>query len=397
MSKGRQLTPVSSLEFAVRAWEDLWYLIELRERARAALKQPLEFNPPRRALDNYRHFRKFLLHKQPDGKTLTMADFGAPSQPWFYSFWSHLPAVISGWSWNSRRVYHLQPGLQKVLEHTSLEGMTWEDIHLPFRSFAIHLSIPQKTANGRECDLILVHAGTDGTWAFATLRSDLRDYEQVNRDHLEKLLRKRKYSLLRNELDRVVPQIELLQGAFMMVGQNDKAETLLACVEKGTEQEWLRGTKTVGKDALKAVQVAMLRVAFGLPLYLSSLPSRHNNVQPTAKEDVGGQITFPSGKVDPRAISSEAELFTVSSRIDLSSIERLFFGLEGSEDEQKAVREWVHANRKSCHWQPGFWRRRPGYGDDPIAPKVVRVSPHLVAKDWLPEFALPGGTEAKVT
>jgi hypothetical protein len=380
----------------VRAWEDLWYLIELRERIRAAMNRPIEFTAPRRAVDNYRHFRQFLLHKLPEGKRLTLADFGAPSPPWHYSFWSHIPVVISGWSWNSRRVYHLQPELQRVLEHTTLEGMTWEDIQLPFNSFAIQLSLPQKLANGRECDVILVHVGTDGGWAFATLRSDLRTYERVDRVHLEKLLRQKRFPHLIAQLDRIVPAIELMQGAFLLVGEKDKREPILTCLEYAVQQESIRDKKSSDPERGKAVFVNMLRVAFGLPLYLSSLPSRHNNLQQVPKEEAGAQITFPSGTIDPRAISSEAELFTVSSRLNLSLIERLFFELEGTKAEQQAVKDWVHANRKSCHWQPGFFRRRPGFGNDPTAPKIVRVSPHLVAKDWLPEFALPGGTEAKV-
>jgi len=371
-------------------------MLELRDRVRIAIKQPTFFRAPKQCVDNHRYFRDFLFHRQPPGKTLTLPNFGAPTEEWRLSPWSHLPSLLAGWCWNSRRVYHLRPELQRVLEHTTLEQMTWEDIHPPFRSFAIQLSVPQKTGDNKDCDVILVHSDPNGAWGFATLRTDLRSYVQVNRSRLEKLLRQKRFPLLGSEIDRLLPEIELLQGAFLIVGGENKNKTLLESIAEASNNVLKRSSST-SKEHLDAMFASMLRVALGLPLYLSSLPPRQNPLEPTPpKEAATGRIYLPSGGLDPKAITNTAEVFTVSSQFKLSGLARLFFGLDGSEDEQRVVRDWVHANRKSCHWQPGYWRRRPRHGNDPTAPKVVQVEPHLVAKDRLPDFALPGGTLVKV-
>ena len=49
------------------------------------------------------------------------------------------------------------------------------------------------------------------------------------------------------------------------------------------------------------------------------------------------------------------------------------------------------------HWRCGHWRRSPGTGQDPTAPKNVRVSPSLVMEAALQEGEVPQGAVTKTT
>jgi len=388
----RTLPPVSSLEYSLRAWEDLWYLVQVRERVRAATHQPLLFGEKPRVVQNHRHFRDFLLNRYSGKRELTIDDFDAPTSKLHQSYWGHLHVVLSGWCGHSRRVYQVQPELQKVLEHTSLQGMTWEDIHLPFKAFAIELSFPLFTPGGAECDMILVNAGADDAyWTFATLRKDLRGYERVDRDHIEKQLKRGKNQRASQLVGSYLPVVEGLEGNFMTLGNQDKGEPILQSLERVTREEWERTGKRVSHAALMEKQVQMLRIAFGLPLYLSSLPVQKNHLEATPRTP-DDQVRLRSGLPDPNVISNHAEIFSVSNRFKLGRMERLYMGLEGTKEEQDAVRNSV-GREMSCHFHPGYWRRKPFCGNDPNAPRVVEVSPYIVRRDRLPEGSLPGGAQ----
>jgi hypothetical protein len=373
----------------------MWYLVHVSERLRAATKQPLLYSAHPRAVQNYVHFRQYLLNRLNGKREFTIDDFGPPDPKLLYSYWSYVPLLLSGWCGHSRRIYQIQPELQKVLEHTSLRDMTWEDIHLPFDAFAIELSFPLMNASGQECDMIVVNAGADrGQWTFAGLRKDLRGYKSVDRVHLEKLVKKGRNALASQEVTRLLREIELREGTlFTLAFGKDRNEPILECLDRITREEWERN-KVSTPEVLMERQVQILRIALGLPLYLSSLPVRENHLVATTQAP-GGQVSFTSGRPDPNAISNLAEIFAVTSKFKLGRKERLYMGLEGTEEEQAAVRASV-GREMSCHFHPGYWRRRPYHGKDPHAPKVVEVSPYIARRDRLPEGALPGGAAVAV-
>jgi len=127
---------------------------------------------------------------------------------------------------------------------------------------------------------------------------------------------------------------------------------------------------------------SMIRVVVGMCLYLKTLPSgspHQSEWRPVPR----------SGLPDPKAISNEAQVCTVSSCYKLTTQERVMLGLEGTKQE-KALYEL------SCHFRAGHWRRPPGMGSDPTAPKTVHVRPCIVRKDRLQEGELPGGSGAIV-
>src|SRR5580692_9645125 len=106
---GKTLAPVSALEYGLRAWEDIWFLVQMRERLRAATKQPLQYATNPRVVQNHPHFRQFLLNRYKGKRELRLGDFDAPDAQLNRSYWGHLHVPLSGWCGHSRRVYQLQP------------------------------------------------------------------------------------------------------------------------------------------------------------------------------------------------------------------------------------------------------------------------------------------------
>ena len=66
------------------------------------------------------------------------------------------PLSLLAWAKSSRRVYSMTRDLQALLDATSLEGVVWKDIKLPFDSFVLTLEQPLIDANGHKFDCAFV-------------------------------------------------------------------------------------------------------------------------------------------------------------------------------------------------------------------------------------------------
>ena len=89
---------------------------------------------------------------------------------------------------------------------------------------------------------------------------------------------------------------------------------------------------------------------------------------------------------DLSLVTREAEVCTISSCHKLTAKERAALGIDMKVGS-------VGGHEVRAHFRRGHWRRLPGYGDQPDAPKLVWVRPTLVRRDRLPRGALPGGAE----
>src|SRR3989344_844717 len=201
---------VERLEKCLRAWEDYWFLIEAANTILTATGKPL-LCPNERAVVRWSSFRKKLLkaRQQP----FDLLNFLAPRDKKFdNNLLAGFALPISQWCFNSRRVYHITEELQAVLNATSLEGVTWQDVSLPFFAYAIKLERPVVDIEGDYFDFIMVTAFTllDGNQSlpaieihFLSQRCD--QYEPLNEgnrqnirnrirnceyDHVEKLIRR---------------------------------------------------------------------------------------------------------------------------------------------------------------------------------------------------------------
>ena len=124
----------------------------------------------------------------------------------------------------------------------------------------------------------------------------------------------------------------------------------------------------------------LLRVVVGLVLYLKTLPADSRHVSPPTQP-------FRSGLPDRKVITNRWEVCNVTSVIPLTREERVFYGIEGNLEQQRQAKREL-----SCHFREGHWRRPPGKGDDPTAPRTVHVRPCIVRRDRLPkDGGLPAG------
>lgn len=385
------LHTVERLEKCLRAWEDWWYLIGILNRVlRSTGRAPLCSND--RAVTHWLDYRKFVLRHGVAGHTTNMSNFDAPADMpnGGEMFLTGLPIPILEWCGQSRRVYTIQAELQALLNATSLEGVRWSDVSLPFKAFALNLSQPFTDGELEvNYDFILLCAYIVGLpngqqiptvdlRAFATSCDLYEPLTEANRQNLSNRLRNREWEHVERLTWRFLNRIDCVLGSYFYLHAESFDELVTDTAQRVYDQgrvafaELLHGQPVAAWDT-------MIRITVGMCLYLKTLPSgssHQSQWRPAPR----------SSLADPRAISNEAQICTVSSCYTLTRPERVALGLEGTAEERRHY-------ELSCHFRQGHWRRPPGYGHLPDAPKTVHVRPCLVRKDRLQEGELPGGAE----
>lgn len=128
-------------------------------------------------------------------------------------------------------------------------------------------------------------------------------------------------------------------------------------------------------SGLLDVLLESTRLAAGLSLYLGMGGTE------CARSAADWKPSVESGRLT-RAITSEAQVCEVASMHRLSTAE--VAAIEG-------VSGHGSGNLVSAYFRRGHWRKKPGQGADPLAPKTTWVRPTLVCRDRLPEAGLPVG------
>lgn len=314
---------------------------------------------------------------------------------------------LAPWTFHSRRVFHLTEELQALLAATSLRGMKWSDVSWLFPSFVVILEQPIVGDSGK-ADCIVVNQAlyrNDRTQYVITsgelrlgdekvLYMRLLPRELCNIGKLSTTLKKQIESAIAakqwrrvcNLIDVTPESGQPISGLTFALDMNRVADELVTKSIKGLVLESgmpIDNRSTFRTSSLTEWNEAA-RIVVGMCLYLSTLPlkSPHRSNWTPARQQ--------SNKPDSLAVTSEAEVCTVSSVHTLTREEREVLGLEGAE------RQRAHYEVKT-HFRRGHWRRPPGMGDDPNALKIVWVKPTLVRRDRLPENALPSGAEAQLS
>ena len=122
----------------------------------------------------------------------------------------------------------------------------------------------------------------------------------------------------------------------------------------------------------------LFQIVFGFCLYLSSLPpqSAHRSAWQKA-------LDKHERKANPRGIINEAEVCSVSSTIYLTTEQ-----IELIESQE------TQAKREICpHFRRGHFRRPPGQGQNPEAPRTVAVAPTFVKRGLHEEGTLAAGAK----
>jgi len=145
---------VERLEKCLRAWEDWWFLLGVMNDVMVADRRPPVY-PNENAVLHWHQFRKRLLSLGQE--QIDIERFLPPKHKSFEnSTLANFAVPLSQWCLNSRRIYNLTEELQVILDATSLEGVTWQDVCLPFPAFAIKLDRPMIDVEGTRFDFIMV-------------------------------------------------------------------------------------------------------------------------------------------------------------------------------------------------------------------------------------------------
>jgi len=376
---------VDRLEKCLRGWEDFWFISGVYNSVISGSKAPLPLME-KRLIQQAPEFRKKLLGVQ--NQTLDLLDFvptrDCPLAP------KHsiptFPIYLHAWCQNSRRVYAIKRDLQAILNATSLEGVMWQDISFPFSAYTISLEQPIVRSDGRCYDFIVVHTHqlqladlSLPVIRLALFSNRSEEYQPLTakrRDEIMRMVTNREWSRLSKICDELLKRVNLT--SFTDFSFNGKALVEVTKTAQGVYDELPTG------DQNKVVPMwdAMIRIVVGMCLYLKTLPSK----SPCQSD---WRPVYRAGLPDPRAVSHEAQVCTVSSCYQLTTEERVMLGIEGSAKEKAAY-------ELSCHFRQGHWRRAPGYGHLSDAPKTVHVRPSIVRRDRLQEGQLPGGSEAQL-
>ena len=378
-------TVVHRLEQALRAYEDWCYEQSITKKIALMLDPSAE--PLTGALLHWQDLRGYLLNYastfnnvDPSESGFDVGRFLKPLRE--VARYVQVPVLLAAWNASSRRVFHLSDELQLLLSATALDGVRWSDVKIPFGGFVITLDTPILGADSRAFDALGFYAALDPSgsvlsYDFVLLPKELGDARPLSS------LNKQEWSRAISRKD--LPKIKLLaerQGSIRNYPILSWADEYLEDPDKLVMDSLLRPYGKLdngrGLDPLQYPELVLaMRLVVGLCLYLKTLPPGDSHASDWLS-------LSKTQKLDARAVSNGAQICTVASRFRVPL------------EHVRAFREGRGGYEVSAHWREGHYRRRPGTGNDPTAPRVVWGRPALVRKDRLRPGELPGGSTAHV-
>ena len=150
------------LEQAISFWEDYCFSVQAEYQILVSRGEK-PASGLRGLLVNHEHLRQSMLNVFSDdainGADKITEEYVFPKEAYSLSRDNqimYLPFALLTWSRSSRRVFSLSRDLQVLLDATSLEGVAWSDIQLPFDSFVVTLERPLIDPRGAKFDTVLV-------------------------------------------------------------------------------------------------------------------------------------------------------------------------------------------------------------------------------------------------
>lgn len=286
----------------------------------------------------------------------------------------HFPYYLGKWNVFSRRVYFLTDDLVLQLRTTSLKGLTLRDIKLPFPSFSIALESPIVDEKMRELDFFLIGDFSRENWAMYALARSLSKWKRINpilRSKIDEAARKRnlrRFMQFANGNSWVGDVMSHWDAMTESPGFSDKD------MEEDLERELSNYESTDKGDWM----TDFFRIFVGLCFYLQTFTKTYSGLV----EQVPPVKKIYAGTEDGPALMSAADVCKVQSVVKLTLEEKTII-----RDQLSGRGGW----EVRAHFREGFWRRRPGEGQNPAAKKIVWVRPTLVRRDRLPKNALPLG------
>jgi len=285
--------------------------------------------------------------------------------------------------------------MQQELEWTAAPGITWRDVSWPFPCFAVSLAKPLLSETGAAFDTILVNQddGRMTTLFLLPVNLPLCLFAPEERRWLRELLAQReevrKVKRARAKLKELLHKLAGAQLGQMVLQSGNLDMPVGMPVE-----QFPAAQRHVNGDASQILDVAK-RIAINVALWQQSLPG----IQRT--EDRWHPVTA-DGNNRRRAVIEGTRVFDLSGRstVSRSKLERL--QTLAKDTAQPPENEEPKPERRPSytlppHFRSGYWKRRPGTGNDPDAPKIVHVSWTIVHDEQLEDGQLPEGSATVFT
>lgn len=392
---------VECLENTLRFWEDISFFGEARVAYEKARNIDLNGSAGGAFARNWRDYRRFVLAGDvhavqamvpvtQEERRLSAYQGGIPSFPEDLMLWCH----------SSRRVFHLSSDLELLLANTSLGDMTWSDIELPFPSFLLSLEngLSAQTTNmetvrckkilvttkhgrglfGNDWPVMQIMLFPDGCWENYQLLSDMQ------RDRLMKQATKGKDSLLTSVIAQINTEFKTRRSpaSCSVFGISIANLKQRKATVRPSALDWADpiSKNRMGNSGDMELNDKVSSLVASLCLYLQTLTPQQKAEHVTSRKEQ--RVTGKS------PLTQEADICTVSSIYTLTADERVSFARE--------VKISQNSHEISCHFRRGTWRRKPGTGDDPNAPRCVWQRPTIVRMDKLQEGSLPLGAQTNM-
>jgi hypothetical protein len=393
---------IITLEKAVQMWEDFCLLANYTARSCFKQGQKVEYNfagpfvhftQLRQALQNRKNFEDTQIFCQK------FCENRKSGQPTILGDLDCLPFELLLWMSCSKRVYHLTYDLELLLNATTVNNVTWQQISLPFPAFAITLDEPilGTTLKNNTYDTLLISFyPTSYGCPFLEIRlisNKIKNYQRLTADQknvMARLFSQGKFDKLGRHLKKhvdnitgssVSPRFTLPWHERIITAKVTESITELTqrfineCQAKVAQEQNVLPMPTEGNTAI--------RLVVGLCLYLTTR---------LAKKGVSSRnYHCPKAKQPdlPTPIYDLSQIFTLSTVRQLTSAEKTQFA--------DGLSSQIGSHTEKCpHFRQGTWRFPPNKANQPGAQKTVHVQPCIVNAHKLPPGQQPNGSKVKL-
>ncbi len=390
MATPAQIT-IERLEQAMNLWEEAarfnLFQVAVLEQVCGQIsrsKQSLEY-----ALEVGKRFRESLLRaNQEEFDPMTGGFTNDPIVNYELYLFGKFAESMYKWSRYSRNVYSLSDDMRVLLQATSFGTVRWHEIPWPFDSFAVILEKSVLIAPDMYSDTIIfscdrnAHTNKIESISFCFVPVSVQEYECWD----EKKFRRAFFDMGRKDV-RVVQRVTTHLGMraqkkaefrYLRFNTEDLVDVPLKKLPQhahGKEGESILEYS----NAMLLLQMELARMVASVAFFLTTIPPC-----PSPQGDIRTRNWVPPAikRNDPRLVSSGADICKLTFRHSLSPQEK---------DELEKCMAHERTGMVCPHWRRSHYRRAPGYGDDPLAPRNIFIPAVIVNRRHLPDGNLPGG------
>ena len=284
------------------------------------------------------------------------------------------PLEIFDWTRSSRRIFELGAEMQHSFENISVADIPIDDILWPFDSFVVKLATPIKRCQNNICAILVskpfryqsTFNDPDSVVMMVSLLSDnLTAYKPINSEEKRRIRRSFEYGGGQRARKFLSTEAVSRMRNFSLYGRNS---VLLRSAGENSIRNFLQ--IDIPDEEKTAIQILL-----NMLLYLEA-------------RELRGSVTNWSrqSRVPGCARNIITDAMNVCQVTNINTLKEL----------AENVDRYLSRECTEPHWRRGHSRRKPGEGQDPMAPRSVRVKPTLVRPDLIPTYGLVAGTTTKV-